>query len=200
LTFFFTGVPPLEEEGSGKEKKAEAVNQENKMARMRKKKNSSLKQQLKVFMHGPYGVGECYHCHDTAGSKGFRTVKGKRPTVLPRNVGIGGKGRLRAPVEEICLPCHTYKTSSFANARGMWLHGPVSQGKCIWCHNPHRTAYRYMLLKKTSRELCQQCHEERILQMTPAHQDNPEKECISCHNPHLGKTRFLLKADYDELF
>lgn len=196
LTFFFTGVPPLGE----KVVKQEIPQEKRGEDRKKKSRGILLLEQPRVFAHGPYGAGECYHCHDVADSRGFRTIAREMGARLPQRIGIESNGRLIARAEELCSSCHEYKTNSFAYPQGMWVHGPVSQGKCTACHSPHNTRFRYMLWKESSQELCRQCHEEKVLQMTVAHQKEPKAECISCHNPHLGKTRFLLKADYKELF
>lgn len=198
LTFFFTGVPSLEEEG--KMVKKEIPQEKRGEDKNKKSRGILLLEQPRVFAHGPYGAGECYRCHDVGDPRGFRPVAEKMGTLLPNRIGIESSGRLVAKAEELCSSCHDYKTNSFAYPQGMWVHGPVSQGKCTTCHSPHNTKYRYMLWKESSRELCGQCHEDHVLQMTSAHQKEPKAECISCHNPHLGKTRLLLKADYKELF
>ncbi len=190
LTFFFTGVPPIEEGNiSGK--------QPSKIALKKKKITSS--QEIPSFVHGPFGAGQCDLCHEAASIEGPRksakeeskkTAFGSLQRLIPQ--------KLVMPLKELCIECHTTKSVETAYNKGLWMHGPVSDGLCTRCHDPHQTPFQYMLLKDKSIDLCTQCHTEGLILKTEDHTKN--EECISCHNPHTGRDRFLLKKDYKEEF
>ena len=59
LTFFFTGVPPLEGGETSGAAPAVPENLENAL-------------NLTAFVHGPKAAGQCFQCHETAESLQFR--------------------------------------------------------------------------------------------------------------------------------
>ena len=203
LTFFFTGVPPLEgeaAEGAEAEETQTAKAGPSRAERIRLKKiqlvnerNVRLMRAVK-WTHGPYAAQECDRCHALSASLkiGARGTAGDKPQ---KSVGE----RLLAPPEELCLGCHETKGTRAADERGVRLHGPVASGLCIGCHNPHQSPRRFMLLKKNTVELCTQCHDKVGLQeRTAAHRSAPDADCLTCHNPHMGGTAMILKAEFDE--
>jgi predicted CXXCH cytochrome family protein len=90
---------------------------------------------------------------------------------------------------DICLKCHSAKTSEHET-----MHGPVAVGACLWCHTPHNSAYA-SLLKAPAREVCSQCHVPAQLnsQRVPEHAQE-SRSCIECHDGHGGKERFFLRT------
>ena len=190
LTFFFTGVPPLEKEGAP----AEDVAERGATAVRTARRTAPRPQAELPWTHGPYAARECEQCHSSTGTKpGGKT---KSQSGLP--VDMRG-ARVREPREELCIGCHTDQSADVAYARDLWLHGPAATGLCTVCHSPHQSRQRYMLLAATSVELCGQCHERTALaEMTPAHRKEPDTDCLSCHNPHLGRTAAMLKSEFDE--
>ncbi|RJR14508.1 MAG: hypothetical protein C4581_14055 [Nitrospiraceae bacterium] len=188
LTFFFTGVPHPDRVDSLPEERAGLSGEEI----LRKRKEDIT---IVSYTHGPYGAQQCFQCHSTSQTATFRSSaenKGKSVIKTDQNVS----GRLVMPVKELCIDCHSVKSVNSAFSRGLWIHGPVSEGICITCHSPHASTYPYMLKKGTSREICTLCHAQGLILDTEDHRKN--EDCTSCHNPHLGKTRFLLKKDFDE--
>lgn len=188
LTFFFTGVPPLgQEEKPEEEAKAKAV------AATSKQRAVVVKATL--YSHGPYAANECFRCHEVSASGGFRGFGKKeeaagslaKPGIVP--------GKMAAPLAELCIGCHDTKSPLKATSKGLWVHGPVSSGYCVLCHEPHAGQEPYMLLKKAD-ELCVECHARGMVFNQIAHKE--KRDCITCHNPHLGKDNRLLKADYRE--
>lgn len=195
LTFFFTGVPPPGEQqaapqGAGKPAGAAPA--------ARRARREFFREPV-FFVHGPYGAGRCDKCHAVTASKPFRTAAGKaiEPAGIgPARTNIGP--RLAAPLKELCLSCHSEKAYAVAEAQGLWMHGPVANGWCVACHNPHRAARKYMLLGKSNVDLCTGCHRAPELLRTAAHRKEPEADCLTCHNPHQGKSTFLLRVEHDE--
>lgn len=94
---------------------------------------------------------------------------------------------------DLCLKCHAAKLTEHER-----MHGPVAVGACLWCHNPHNSAYAH-LLKGPAREVCTQCHAPSMLdsQQVPAHADET-RSCLECHYGHGGKVRFFLRQGGDK--
>ena len=183
MTFFFTGVPPIDGVKKDKTDKKDKV-----------KKARSRKRIPQIFIHGPKAAGECFHCHDTTSTQSFRqTKKGGVP-----RLGDIKPGRLVAPLKELCIQCHTSKSPALRYAENLWVHGPIAEGFCTSCHDYHQTKFNYMLVRESSIDLCTQCHAEGFIVETEEHTRG--EECISCHNPHLGANRLLLRKDFDEVF
>lgn len=195
LTFFFTGVPPLDAEaGPG-----EAGLSPAELARRRRAETAARYQEARLraqkWTHGPYGAAECQRCHAFGGSLGFRS--GAQKTTVA--VTTSAPRRLLMPVEEICFTCHTTKSAEIADQLGLRLHGPVASGLCVGCHSPHQSQRRYMLRGETNQELCTNCHEiAGIRQRSPLHAAKRNDDCLACHNPHMGKSALNLRSDYDE--
>ena len=189
LTFFFTGVPPVDGEviannGDGAKNPA-------------KKSSSPVNQEPPSYAHGPFASGQCHQCHATAGSATFRGSVRKQSGTSGRDMG-GVSARLLLPIKDLCIDCHSGKSVKAAFGEGLWVHGPVSEGICTVCHNPHQSPYRFMLLKGNTRDMCTTCHTKGFIVETEDHLS--DKDCTECHNPHVGKNRYLLKKDMSEAF
>ena len=186
LTFFFTGVPPLEEEKkpeTEKEKAAEETKMEKKITPKSKK----------LFSHTPYRLKMCEQCHQTSATFGrFRKVGSRRMV----KAGLGSPGMLVVPLKELCVNCHKYMSASNVFKEELWLHAPAAQGKCNICHGPHEGPNPNLLLEKPDK-ICIQCHSEGFMLDSADHKKSTE--CLSCHNPHLGKDRMLLEKVYKEV-
>jgi predicted CXXCH cytochrome family protein len=127
------------------------------------------------WVHGPYGAKECGSCHDP-----------EEPTALV------------APLKELCVGCHSVHSRAAVQARGLQIHTPAGEGRCLSCHHPHLASRRYMLFGPDTQALCAHCHDRAALLKNRAHLREDGKDCLACHNPHVGKTRALLRSDFDE--
>lgn len=188
LTFFFTGVPPLDEginEGSGE------------TGQIKKAAKKRIYTPPVPFSHGPYAAGQCELCHDNLSTVGFRKSAKEEPKGVPQ-LAQTTPGRLVTPLKELCVECHINKSRESESGEDLWFHGPVANGECVFCHSPHQSRFQYILLKATTVELCTQCHTGEYISATADHTSG--KECTSCHNAHMGKNRFLLKKDFNEIF
>lgn len=191
LTFFFTGVPPLGEDGVA----VDATNVAVAPAADTQKRKSSMVVPRTSFSHGPYASGACYLCHETSATGGFRGLGNRkdaagsvaRPGIVP--------GRLVAPLSELCTGCHETKSLQTARKAGLWVHSPVSAGPCITCHGPHSGAQKYFLAKAGG-ESCLECHRAGSNSSKGVHRET--ENCLDCHNAHFGKDRRLLTATYRE--
>lgn len=189
LTFFFTGVPHPDREIATIDEES-GLSPEELLKKMREDIT------IVAYAHGPYAAQQCYQCHSTGSSATFRSFSsgGGKSSGAPASQNVSS--RLVLPIKELCIDCHTGKSVNAAFNRGLWVHGPVSEGICIACHGPHASPHPYMLHKGSSREMCSSCHTAGFIIMTEDHKK--DEECTSCHNPHVGKNRFLLKKDFDE--
>lgn len=198
LTFFFTGVPPVDGEKDMQSQPSLSRGltlEERREAKKREAEQKMREQKIPSYAHGPFAAGQCDLCHSTSSSATFRTfVKRKSGTKGTRMGGVSL--RLIMEDNELCIDCHTSKSVDIAYGKGLWVHGPVSKGICTVCHSAHQSPYPFMLLEKSSKDMCTKCHTEGFMADTEDHQK--DEECTSCHNPHVGKSRFLLKKDYDE--
>lgn len=192
LSFFFTGIEPVEKEESPVEKKKSHPETTKPAAPAVKER--MLQPEKISFSHGPYAAGLCSECHQTDAFIPAQTEGQDRRNRLPR-LKAGPPGMLAAPPEVLCTICHESMSSSHAQSEGLWLHGPAVQGNCTFCHHPHQSPNMRMLIEPSER-VCIQCHEGSLSIGSGQHAESGR--CLSCHNPHFGKTRFLLKADYRE--
>lgn len=164
LTFFFTGVPPLE--GEAAPEQPEAAPEPAAPARM----GLPFRRAPEFWVHGPYGARACDACHAT-GQPGVPPVAG-------------------IPSGELCARCHTTFVAALRPGGERWIHGPVASGECIACHDPHRSPNRYML-RAAPEALCARCHQPSDVAANPAH-EQADGVCLNCHDPHGGDTRAVL--------
>lgn len=185
LNFFFTGVPPPGatpmEQTPAEPVLAMAANRR------------SLVVVSTNFVHGPYAANTCDVCHKISSSGGFGESGGTPDLQGTRFQTTSMSGAMHAPMGELCSGCHEGTSPAEAVAAGLWVHGPVSTGNCIQCHNAHAAAEQYMLQKPTN-ALCADCHALGTLVNLPEHQDRTD--CVPCHTVHVGKDSRLLTADY----
>ncbi len=140
---------------------------------------------------------------------------------------------LIASERDVCLSCHGQDDFSKSNAlkniakeiEGKpYLHGPLREGKCGSCHNPHGSDY-YRLLKgeypkgfyqpyvKGDYDFCLECHDKNMLSFPDTsiytkfrngkqnlhflHVSNRYKgrTCRSCHEPHASDAEMLMSSE-----
>ena len=99
-----------------------------------------------------------------------------------------------ALANEVCYKCHERK-----NFTGKFTHGPVSQGKCGDCHNPHVAKYPG-LLQGEGAELCYACHKRAKTEFAKGvvHQPVRDGKCLGCHAPHAAGHDGLLRKSLAE--
>lgn len=210
LTFFFTGVPPLEEKRTehsaafdsppnAKEQSGKTTEKSQETLPSGQQKTSPIVPAVpQLFSHTVWDAGDCSPCHEGIGTFGFKAAEkpNKRTTKL-FNSGGGMPGKLRHPKEKICTTCHTDKSGLRAIKENLWLHNSTAKGDCLACHDAHQSEQRGVL-RRPVEQLCQPCHPAKKLELIPMHNDSNEP-CLSCHNPHMGKDRNLLIQDYQEV-
>ena len=113
------------------------------------------------------------------------------------------------PISRTCASCHEDVQQWQSNKYG---HGPVNDGRCERCHNPHGSDNEFFL-RKSIWDLCTTCHAEKAngkhvvssfvygrnqgAHPTKDRRDpsRPDREltCSSCHDPHGSSGVFLLR-------
>jgi predicted CXXCH cytochrome family protein len=120
---------------------------------------------IKLYQHKPYAEKKCTECH------------------------TADKAQLITTKAELCIKCHEPAMHQYSK-----MHGPVSVGQCLWCHEAHESD-QPMLLKTTAPDLCLQCHDRDLLPSeNPAHQSE-DANCLDCHVGHGSGKASLLRAD-----
>lgn len=204
LTFFFTGVPSLEEverqKKEAEEKKKLAANKdktpapETETAKALQAPLTEKAVEIKpvLYSHTPYAAGNCNLCHRTETNFRMFAPKG---SVARFTKGGGMPGVLIAPRIELCVKCHVFMSAQKAASEGLWLHAALAQGEWNACHDPHQSNFPDVLTK-APKEICNKCHYGEKIMTIPDH--SKPGECLDCHNPHFGKNKLLLKKDYIE--
>ncbi len=147
--------------------------------------------------HAPAANWLCLNCHNGKVSEYNMEDKGKAKYIAPD------------PIAKTCEYCHE-KVEKWT--RQKYTHGPVNDGRCIRCHNPHGSNNEFFL-RKPIWNLCTTCHAEKangkhvvssfvFARNAGAHPTKgprdparPERTfaCSSCHNPHGSPGIFLLR-------
>ena len=99
-----------------------------------------------------------------------------------------GRQELRTPLPELCYSCHLDLTQG-----DDYLHGPLNVGECVFCHDPHQSAFIH-LQRAPQPDLCYRCHLQDDIALIPGHDLALEGICTNCHEPHGGTGPMLLKA------
>ncbi len=182
LTFFFTGVPSLEQQ--------EAEKYELQQQTM----DAPEPEEFILYSHNFYAKRQCEKCHE--GAVSFSAPGQKKEAVSTFKLGRDMPGPLILPPDELCLCCHIDKSTARAAADDLWLHTPAATGACLDCHSAHQSRNQFILLNKAL-ELCDECHSDgEEFRNTEVHQKSGE--CMSCHNPHLGANSYILIEDLKE--
>jgi len=142
--------------------------------------------QQKRYVHKPVALGVCKFCHKLVDPKkhSFKLVRTRK---------------------ELCGTCHQEQTGDWkiipsaeqlrAKAphvgNGKYLHKPLEEGKCLDCHNPHSSDYKFLVPAASVAELCRKCHEKNENVKNP-HEPFAEGKCTLCHSSHSSNYRYLL--------
>lgn len=209
LTFFFTGVPPLDEaqpnQAGAEPKEQRATKQVSQVVSGLSAPVSgetavvAVPQVPRFYSHQVWLEGNCGACHAGERTFGFQAAGTAVRTQVTRvfNSGGGMPGELKDLKNKLCLTCHTDKTGLRAIKDSLWLHNTTAKGNCLACHDAHQGRYRG-ILRQPPDQICQTCHPEEKLAAIPMHR-SASQPCLTCHNPHMGKDRRLLTREYQEI-
>lgn len=199
LTFFFTGVPPLEEVAvpAGQTGVASAGSTQQPSSQAAEKKPQTPPKQ-QYYSHPVWLDGQCDACHQGKNLFVFQASKagGTAPGQRVFFSGGGMPGPLKSASDKLCGGCHADKTALRAIRDQLWLHNPTAKGDCLACHDPHQSKFGGVL-RKPAQQLCLECHHAASLAALPLHRYG-DRPCLDCHNPHMGKDRMLLRQEYQE--
>lgn len=204
LTFFFTGVPPLEREQKAvaPPQPAETEDRHSDPALPAEDAHQPVappKPKQEYYSHPLWEDGSCAACHQVNKLFSFTpgAAGGKRKTTPVFYAGGGMPGPLLKPKDKLCNECHTDKAGLRAIRENLWIHNPAAKGDCLACHDAHQSRLSAVLRMPVD-QLCRSCHTGEKLAGIAMHTQE-EQPCLSCHNPHLGKDRRLLTAEYREV-
>ncbi|MDH4202811.1 MAG: hypothetical protein OEV87_07940 [Phycisphaerae bacterium] len=172
LTFFFEGVPSPDAKYIQSKPKDTILSSADRLKAV-KSANVLVLDSLGQRRSSRHSIAkDCAQCH--AGD--LRSGRQELKTLLPK----------------LCYSCHTdlYQESDY-------LHGPINVGECVFCHEPHQSAYVH-LQKAPEPQLCYRCHQREDIATIPDHPEYLEKVCTDCHNPHGSPVPHLLKVDRQE--
>lgn len=160
----------------------------------------------------------CHQCHKQLVVR----AKGHAPTINwmctqchsgktgEYNAELAGKSKFVAPdpIKDNCFQCHE-------NIEKIWFskkseHGPVRDGRCNRCHNPHSSDHEFFM-RKPIWDLCTTCHAEKatgahVISSFVRNNTHPTKGkpdparpgrelvCSGCHDPHGSEGIFLLRS------
>ncbi|MFA5515851.1 MAG: cytochrome c3 family protein [Desulfuromonadales bacterium] len=163
------------------------------------------------FRHTPVEQeGSCGNCHSTHYSE------------VP--------GLLAGAEKDVCFRCHgSDSVSSMKNIQKEIeekenLHGPINEGKCSPCHDPHGSDFNRLLTRsypaglyasyaQGKYDLCLQCHEENLLRFEDTtlytafrngkrnlhfvHVADKRKgrTCRACHETHASNDQHLISKE-----
>ncbi|QWV92413.1 cytochrome C [Geomonas oryzisoli] len=129
----------------------------------------------------------CIGCHKDIGKKMKSAKVMHQPLADAKGCGnchsthySAAKGMMAGDQRTICVGCHSGKSSGSLRdmakelAGNKVLHGPIKNGKCDGCHDPHASDYRRLLLgnypasfyapyREGAYGLCLRCHDKNML-------------------------------------
>lgn len=89
---------------------------------------------------------------------------------------------------DLCYVCHKPMNTKKV------VHGPISGGGCVACHNPHQSPNKAML-KDVMPKLCFPCHPDSMLKEKVMHPPVGSGDCSICHENHQSDIAGLLKQE-----
>ena len=97
-------------------------------------------------------------------------------------------------ITDFCLKCHEEMLLD------KFVHGPISVGGCLPCHDFNSKPNRYQLRGRGA-ELCYICHADKKTELEKENLHGPMAAniCILCHNPHSAPYKFQLQRWGGEL-
>lgn len=123
------------------------------------------------FIHPPTEQQQCTVCH----------------TIIDKTKH---EFELSAQPPELCYNCHGIPD------KAKHIHGPVAQGACTACHDPHSSPNKFMLAEAGNQQ-CFICHTQmadHVNQASVQHGAVEKFGCVQCHDPHRGDEEFRLRS------
>ena len=148
--------------------------------------------------HAPAANWLCVDCHNGKYGEFNMQDEGKSKYLAPN------------PMAKTCASCHDEVQEWDMNK---YRHGPLGDGRCERCHNPHGSDNKFFL-RKNIWDLCVTCHSDHASgkhvissigfgpTITGGHPTKNKKDpsrpgrelsCSSCHNPHGSQGTKMLR-------
>ena len=182
----------------------------------------------------------CMDCHGDVGRKAKKSKVKHAALYRPEKCSAchathfsNFPALLNQSEQEVCLSCHG--NDDYSKSKPLKniakeiegkaiLHGPLQDGKCSACHNPHGSDYTRMLkgaypksfyqpYTKGSYDFCLECHDDNLLRFPETsiytefrngktnlhylHVSNKYKgrSCRACHQPHAADMEKLMDEE-----
>lgn len=156
-------------------------------------------------VHSPIEQEDCAACHEEGEDK------------------ANHKFRITDTPPALCFECHDEEDFEDPQDAGS-RHGPVTQGQCLDCHDPHASAHGHVLVESYADDyyvpvehsdryqLCFECHDSELMEEPQTDEDtqfrngetnlhylhvNREikgRSCRMCHLPHASAQRRLIRS------
>lgn len=174
--------------------------------------------------------GLCTYCHKKVGDKMSNAKVPHKPLLQQGGCATchsphfaRTKGLLDADDMTLCLNCHgkdklgnpPLKNIKKELAGKKYLHGPIKEGRCTPCHDPHGSNFirivrgnypstYYAPYKEGAYDFCLQCHEKNLLRYAETTiytrfrngnrnlhyvhvvKNRKGRTCLICHEPHAS--------------
>ncbi len=138
-------------------------------------------------LHKPAAVWHCLECHQA--DFGDSDLYPDAP-VRYRVAEI-------TELATLCYRCHEKEQERFGAYE--YLHGPVGEGACMFCHDSHGSDQPKLLHDKAT-TLCVDCHDlGEMLERPVVHPVLLKKGCTACHDPHGSSHGLQLRQAVVEL-
>jgi len=128
------------------------------------------------FIHAP-AADECENCH-------------VRNNNEHPNKNVKGFSLL-SDIPQLCFTCHENYTKKN-------IHPPVAEGECLFCHSPHASANKSLLLNNQPQP-CSRCHVQEIENKKFKHDPVFDGNCQTCHDPHQSDFDHFLKVEQPKI-
>ena len=145
-------------------------------------------------LHQPYTQGQCTSCHDVHASD-YIALFAEAPEKVCLNCHAKGMGLQHAStVGDKIAEDGKAGEKKKPVVKSVSKHKPVTEGRCLECHNGHVSEHNAMLSEDIG-TLCYKCHEQNGYAGTSgSHSPDKNKNCETCHVPHTSSAKSLLKG------
>ena len=181
----------------------------------------------------------CTYCHKKIGDKMSNAKVPHKPLLQQGGCATchsphfsKAKGLLAADDMTVCLNCHGKDNLGKPPLKNIkaelegkkFLHGPIKEGRCTPCHDPHGSNFFRMVrgnypdtfyapYKEGAYDFCLQCHQKNLLRFAETtiytkfrngnqnlhyvHVVNNRKgrTCLICHEPHASTGEKLIRKE-----
>lgn len=202
LTFFFDGVPDMEQKITPQDSTSNNVSEDTLIA-----------VKMKGSYHEPFAAKQCEKCHKPSNrsqliesqpslcnnchndfteiyEESHGPVSGGMCTSCHHPHKANLRKLLHKDKLDLCYHCHDSK--SIINSE---IHKDLNIEDCTECHNPHGGNNTYFIEPNA----CYKCHEDFNNKYDFVHGPVNGSHCSKCHTPHSEKKEKLLSRKDNEL-